>query len=235
MKLHNMFRKAEEDESLRQMYLDEICKLCPPHVKKIVYDPSSIIMFADAEELYTDGIITDEKLQGIKSSHDEDLGMFGYQFGVLMPHPLIGRGGKQKIYTMEQVFEGVFEGGVEKHDEVLSAVLDHELIHINQIRKGIKLPNCPVINYTNIGHLSDELINFAAEVPAYINQLTNIKNRNLRETFVKANCIAALENFHTWLEEITPENSLEEQTYNSLTDICKQYKPNPRRIIHYIN
>ena len=225
MDIHELFEDAMEEEGLRQLYLDQIHKLCPPEVEGIIYDPNFERSDDFCERLYREEVISREDAIRVGGYNPDQLAM------VPMPFKLIGKGKKANIYVRELVFNKI-----RNHEELLNILLDHEAYHCKQHFEGISLPNCLVLNQSNIGDVGTPIIGASLEIPAELNQHYRglerrvdfsdrdiFPARRLRKYIRRLGISGVTLSIFPTYDEIVPDTDLEEQIVDSLVGLCQDF------------
>jgi len=190
-----IFEQALTNHSKKQAYLDQI----PTHesVEALVYDPQWEQRIEYEEKLIKEGIVPPEireTRQFISKAY----------FIVLFSPKILGAGGSHPIFVSNYGFEKM-----QTEPNFLSAVLDHEAYHTDELMNGMQIPN-GVIDYQNIDQVNPQIVMNLREFNAGQNQLEHLAERGCGRRFrewIEMGTQAHERN----LRQIIPTNDLERQ------------------------
>ncbi|OGZ70763.1 MAG: hypothetical protein A2904_02560 [Candidatus Staskawiczbacteria bacterium RIFCSPLOWO2_01_FULL_33_9] len=194
------FQEARKDESLKQIYLDEVLKRCPKSVEAVIYDPDFKGRFSRFDDLVNQGVMDFDNAEKAK----EVVGNGSNYFGIIFVPTIFGKGLKQTIYVSDKAFQKL---GVE--DYFLISLIDHEGFHAIDFMDGIRLPSGTYLSHENLGELQEGTFISGREIRAHKNELNSIRQKGFEGTtffhWVTYNLDYNIEQ----LERISPKNELE--------------------------
>ena len=203
------FFAAKQDKyntSLRQAYLDTIMPSCSESVPGIIYDPHHLLTIDYVKKLFNEKSLTKEDVESIINySYDSDASA-----SVIFPHQLLGTGKKHPIFVFSAAFNGF-----DSEASILNLLLDHEALHANDLRYGIKLPHNILLDYSNIDKFDSRIPWLISELYAHNNQLKNLEKRGITRNSTKDILLDKIGYFTKFLHSTVPKTDMEKLIISS--------------------
>src|SRR3989344_5449316 len=186
------FEQARGHEEFRQTYLDTLLPHCSDSVSAIIYDPLLKQLRHQCREWLTEGYL---------SPSEFDISFPKYDQSIMFVPPLIPRKFGTGIRSPILVSKFGFENGcLTTEERVLSAVLDHEVIHCYDEQRGFSLSNGIIIDSRNILELSPFIHIPIHELRAYRVQLRRWKEKKIEDPQWMDNIVRNLQRHTTDLQ-----------------------------------
>lgn len=141
------FSEAKSNSELKQAYLDIVLESCSESVQGVVYDPEWLNRNA-----YMDRLVDENHLDGTEVEKIKPYMKDSY-FLVIFSPSLLGTGRKHPIFVSDNGF-----GKMKSKPHFLSSILDHEELHTDNLRNGMRLSNDVLIDHTNIDELNPKIV-----------------------------------------------------------------------------
>ncbi len=193
-------KRGRNETGLRQAYLNTIMQSCPASVSKLIYDPSGLLTVEHTKKLFDENFLAKEDVESIINHlYNADASA-----SVIFSYPLIGLKKSHPIFVYGRAF-----AGIDKEASILSLILDHEVLHADDLMHGIKLPHGIVLDYGNFAQFSPGTPTICSEIRAYRNQLENLGARGIDRNSTKEIFYGKIEYFIKLLHSTVPKSDIE--------------------------
>lgn len=180
IELQKEYAAAKTDESKRERFVLALAfafrELYSGSASELIYDPHGKIHRETVWQSYRDGILTGEELDYQGIVYDTA------NFSVFCPIKKIGTDAKSPVFIKKNSFN------INSLDEFLNVLLDHELVHTEDMMNGVKVSDKLILNHKTIPKIRLGLWGRITEARAYENMRIQAENKGLAntETYLRA-------------------------------------------------
>lgn len=198
-----------------QVVLDRIAHQFTPAVEKILYDP-----YADQSYKHGKKYVESGQIDGGSLFYHCTYDFKNLFACILFPCSLIGQRIQQTIFVYKMPIS---------EQELLSTLVDHEVIHTQQNYQGVILSEDLVINKRNIGEIDLNFLRSVKELQAYKHQIPNFANRDIAPNSpIVTSAVKYFERHFDFLKRYNPKTPLETKIVNVISadveDFNNRYK-----------
>jgi hypothetical protein len=212
-----MYKQAQQDESLRQAFLDRFLQKNPnENVEALTYNLHQKPGLDRITELEFSGLIDGEEANLLRKMTYEST---PYAFLLITPE-MIGKGDKHTILVNSKAFDELNETDLEYN------LIDHEYIHTHDFRYGIPFSNGKVINHTNASQLQPNTLEAVLDTRALMYQLIKGREKGIQDSNGFMNAINGFMKYYFMLKDIKPQNDFEKEIIRIQVAIINKYFPN---------